>query len=107
MKIQSTGNVGSSPHCLTPVIEEIYNDSKQTFGAGKIAAIMNDRGYKTTEKTVTKIMRENGWFCVKSKSKEIYLQNKERKVNVLNQQFNPNSPNEVWVSDVTYFQSGW
>ena len=88
---------------LTPVIEEIYNDSKQTFGAGKIAAIMNDRGYKTTEKTIGKIMRENGWFSVKSRSKEIYLQNKEHKENILKQQFNPNSPNEVWVSDVTYF----
>ncbi len=45
---------------LTPIIEEIYNDSKQTFGAGKIAAIMNDRGYKTTEKTIGRIMRESG-----------------------------------------------
>ena len=35
---------------LTPVVEEIYNESNQTFGSGKIAAIMNDRGYKTTEK---------------------------------------------------------
>ena len=84
---------------LTSVVEEIYNDSKQTFGAGKIAAIMNDRGYKTTEKTIGKIMRENGWFSVKSRSKEIYLQNKERKENILKQQFNPNSPNEVWVSE--------
>lgn len=45
---------------LTPVVEKIYNESKQTFGSGKIAAIMNDRGYKTTEKTVAKILHENG-----------------------------------------------
>lgn len=43
---------------LTPVVEEIFNDSKQTFGSGKIAAIMNDRGYGTTEKTVAKIMQQ-------------------------------------------------
>lgn len=30
---------------LTPVIEQIYNDSKQIYGAGNIHAIMNDRGY--------------------------------------------------------------
>ena len=89
---------------LTPVVEEIYNESKQIFGAGKIAAIMNDRGYKTTEKTVAKIMHQNGWFSIKSSSKTIYFQNRERKENILNQQFNPDFPNEVWVSDVTYFK---
>ena len=89
---------------LTPVVEEIYNESKQTFGSGKIAAIMNDRGYKTTEKTVAKILHENGWFSIKSCAKTIYLQNKARKENILKQQFNPKSPNEVWVSDVTYFK---
>ena len=89
---------------LTPVIEEIYNESKQTFGSGKIAAIMNDRGYRTTEKTVAKIMHENGWFSIKTSSKTIYLQNQERRQNILNQQFNPKFPNEVWVSDVTYFK---
>ena len=70
---------------LTPVVEKIYNESKQTFGSGKIAAIMNDRGYKTTEKTVAKILHENGWFSInhvqrlyifKTKhEKKIYLNN--------------------------------
>lgn len=89
---------------LTPVVEKIYNESKQTFGSGKIAAIMNDRGYKTTEKTVAKILHENGWFSIKSCAKTICLQNKARKENILKQQFNPKSPNEVWASDVTYFK---
>lgn len=89
---------------LTPVVEEIFNDSKQTFGSGKIAAIMNDRGYGTTEKTVAKIMHSNGWFSVRSSAKTLYLQNQERKENILNQQFNPEAPNKVWVSDVTYFK---
>lgn len=89
---------------LTPVVEEIYNENKQIFGAGKIAAIMNEKGYRTTEKTVAKIMRQNGWFSIKSSSKTIYFQNKERKENILNQQFNPEHPNEIWVSDVTYFK---
>lgn len=89
---------------LTPVIEEIFNNSRQTFGAGKITAIMNDSGHHTSERTVAKIMHENGWFSIKSSAKKLYLQFKERKENILNQQFNPQHPNEVWVNDVTYFK---
>ena len=89
---------------LTPIVEKIFNDSKQTFGAGKITAIMHYQGYKTTEKTIAKIMHSNGWFSIKSSAKTIYLQNLQRKENILNQQFNPKAPNEVWVSDITYFK---
>ena len=89
---------------LTPVVEEIYNKSKQIYGAGKIAAIMNDRGYHTTYHTVSKIMHENNWFSIRSCAKTLYLQNKVRRENILNQQFNPERPNEVWVSDITYFR---
>lgn len=89
---------------LTPIVEKIFNDSKQTFGAGKITAIMNYQGYKTTEKTIAKIMHSNGWFSIKSSAKTIYQQNLQRKENILNQQFKPKAPNEVWVSDITYFK---
>ena len=89
---------------LTPVIEEIYNNSKQIYGAGKITAIMNDRGYHTTYHTVASIMHENDWFSIRSCAKTLYLQNKARRENILNQEFNPARPNEVWVSDVTYFK---
>ena len=89
---------------LTPIVEKIFNDSKQTFGAGKITAIMNYQGYKTTEKTIAKIMHSNGWFSIKSSAKTIYQQNLQRKENILNQKFKPKTPNEVWVSDITYFK---
>lgn len=89
---------------LTPVIEQIYNDSKQIYGVGKIHAIMNDRGYHVSYATVASIMHENDWFSIRTSAKTLYLQNKERRENILNQEFNPKKPNEVWVSDVTYFK---
>ncbi len=49
-------------------------------------------------------MHDNGWFSVKSGAKTMYLQHQQRKQNILNQQFNPKAPNEVWISDVTYFK---
>lgn len=89
---------------LTSVVEKIYNDSRQIYGAGKITAIMNDRGYHVAYATVASIMHENDWFSIRSSAKTLYLQNRARRENILNQEFNPHRPNEVWVSDVTYFK---
>lgn len=63
---------------LTSIIEQIYNDSKQIYGASKIHAIMNDRGYHVSYSTVASIMHENDWFSIRTSAKTLYLQNKER-----------------------------
>lgn len=89
---------------LTPIIEKIFNDSKQVYGSSKILAILKDRGYVVGRNTVADIMHENGWFSISSGAKKLYYMNLERKQNLLNQQFNVSRPNEVWVSDVTYFK---
>ena len=89
---------------LTPVIEKIFNDSKQIYGASKIHAILKDRGYIVGQNTVADIMHENGWFCIGHGAKKLYYINLERKEDLLKQQFAVTRPNEVWVSDVTYFK---
>lgn len=88
---------------LKPVIEEIYNESNQIYGPGKIAAVMHDRGYKIAPNTIARIMHENGWFSIRGGAKTLYEMNQRRKENILNQQFTTTRPNEVWVSDVTYY----
>ncbi len=88
---------------LNPVIEEIYNNSNQNFGAGKVTAILRDRGYKVSERLVADIMHTNGWFSLRSNAKALYKLSQKRKENVLKQNFTASKPNEVWVSDVTYF----
>ena len=88
---------------LTPVIEKIFNDSNQVFGAGKITGVMKARGYKISESTVAKIMHENGWFSIRRSAKTLYLQEQQRKQNILNQEFHATRPNEIWISDITYF----
>ena len=88
---------------LKPIIEEIYQNSNQTFGAGKIAAVIRDRGITVTERLVSEIMHTNGWFSVKTNAKVLYEYSERRKENILKQNFNAERPNQIWVSDVTYF----
>lgn len=90
---------------LTVAIEEIFHDNKQIFGSKKITPILREKGYNVSPLMVTEIMHKNGWFSIRGSAKKNYLQNLERKKkNILNQNFNTSHPNEVWVSDVTYFK---
>lgn len=89
---------------LKPIIEKIFDDSKQIYGASKIHAILKDRGYIVGQNTVADIMHENGWFCIGHGAKKLYYMNLERKEDLLKQQFTVTRPNEVWVSDITYFK---
>ena len=87
---------------MPPIIEEIYHESNQIYGAGKIAAIMRERGIAISKGTVASIMHENNLFSIRGSAKALYYRNKERKENILKQNFAVSSSNEVWVSDITY-----
>ena len=85
------------------VIQRIYDDSHQIFGSAKIAAVMKEQGYKISPETVREIMRDMGLISIRQDAKDMYDKEKRRFKNYLNQQFHTTRPNEVWVSDVTYF----
>ena len=88
---------------LTPIIEEIFHSSNQTYGAARVHAVLKDRGYQISQTTVAKIMQTNGWFSVRGGAKKLHEATKSRKENILNQEFTVAAPNEVWVSDVTEY----
>lgn len=68
---------------MTPIIEEIYNASNHTYGPGKTAAVMRDRGFHITEHYVADIMHSNGWFSLRPNAKRLYLANMEQKEKTL------------------------
>lgn len=88
---------------MTPIIEQIFHENNEIFGSSKIHAILKDRGYAISESTVAKIMHNNGLFSIRGCAKTLHKQQQERKINILQQQFQVSRPNEVWVSDVTLF----
>lgn len=84
-------------------IQEIYDESNQIFGAGKIAAVMKEEGCQVSQEMVRKLMREMGLLNICQDAKKVYEKERLSIKNHLNQQFDVTKPNEVWVSDVTYF----
>lgn len=86
-------------------IKEIYDQSHQNYGAPKIREILNQNGEIIAEKTVGNYMREMG---IKAQYIKPYTVTtidsnfSEELVNILNEDFNPEEPNAVWCSDITY-----
>ena len=88
-------------------IKRVYDESNQVFGAGKITAVLRERGYNTCEETVWRLMKDMGLVSIRQRAKALYEQEKRRvPKNVLNQQFTVKRPNSVWVSDVTCYKFG-
>lgn len=85
-------------------IQEIYHKSNQIFGAEKIANIIRSEGTKISVKMVRELMKEMGLASIRQTAKKLYEDERQKYKNIVNQQFDTNKPNEVWVSDVTYFK---
>lgn len=85
-------------------IQETYYENRQIFGADKIAAIMKNEGIVVSTEMVRKLMREMGIGSVRQSAKKLYENESKKHKNYVNQQFDTHAPNEVWVSDVTYFK---
>ena len=86
-------------------ILEIYHDSHQNYGAPKITACLRMEGEVIAEKTVGKYMKE---LVIKAQYIKPYTVttidsdfSSELK-NILNEEFNPETPDAVWCSDITY-----
>ncbi len=54
---------------------------------------------------VRELMRDMGLISIRQESKDYYEKESLKYKNHLNQNFDTNAPNEVWVSDITYFKS--
>ena len=86
-------------------ILKIYEDSHQNYGAPKITRELWKGGEKIAQKTVANYMRQMG---IKAQWVKPYIQttvNSDFSTelhNILNEQFNPDQPDAVWVSDITY-----
>lgn len=98
---------------LLAAIRQIHAEVKGRYGSPRMAVELNDRGFPCSENLVAKLMRDN----------DIRARGPRRFVpattdsghglpvaeNVLDRDFNPAGPNQVWTTDITYIptREGW
>lgn len=92
-------------YALEKEIRKIYETSHQNYGAPKITKELRKHGEVISERTVGKYMKGMGikaqwvkpWITTTRDSdfsRELH--------NILDEKFNPDRPNAVWCTDITY-----
>ena len=89
---------------LKKEILDIYHDTSEVYGARKMAAALRQKNITVSVHLVRELMAEMGLINIRVYSN--YLYNKEfgKYKNFLNQNFESDAPNQIWVSDVTLFK---
>ena len=86
-------------------VQQIFDDSQQRFGAEKIRTILAQNGMKVSTKRISAIMQELDLRSIRSDAKKQYKKRQQyAKRNLLEREFTAERPNQIWVSDITYFR---
>lgn len=86
-------------------IQDIYDASRQNYGAPKITVELRKTGEVISERTVGTYMRQMGIRAQWSKPWTITTKDSDFSTelqNILDEQFDPDRPNAVWCPDITY-----
>lgn len=93
-------------------ILEIFEESNQTYGSPRVYEQLRREGFRCSQRTVEELMRQNE-IAPRRKRKFVATTDSKHNLpiapNVLDRQFEVNTPDEVWVSDITYIDTnqGW
>jgi transposase InsO family protein len=94
-------------------VEQIFKDSRQTYGSPRIERALREQGVRTSRKRVSRLMRTRGLRSVRARKRRQSLTKAGQQAyivpNLLAQDFTATRRNEKWVTDTTYIptREGW
>ena len=97
---------------MLALIQSIHAELKGIYGSPRMVRELRDRGFPASKERVERLMREND---IRARHKRRYKVTTDSKhnlpiaPNLLDRNFNPAAPNQVWTSDITYLwtDEGW
>ena len=90
---------------LMRLVQQVFDDSSQRFGAEKIRVTLAGSGVRVSTKRIAAIMQELGLQSIRPDAKKQYKKQQQyKKQNLLERQFTADQPNQICVSDITYFK---
>lgn len=94
---------------IVEAIKEIFESSRGRYGSPRVHQELLRRGFSVCVNTVAKLMRQQDLHALrKRKFRKTTDSNHDNPIapNRLDRKFSVNAPNEVWVTDITYVQTG-
>ncbi len=94
---------------LAEKIKTIHKKSRKTYGSPRIHRRLMAEGFRCSRGRVARLMRRHD---IRAKSKRKFVVTTDSKhnfpvaENLLDRQFDVESPNQAWVSDITYIPTG-
>lgn len=97
---------------LTAMIEVIHEESRSTYGAPRVNAMLARQGEHVSVKRVARLMREaglTGLFKKRRGKTTISVPGIRTAPDLVKRDFFAAAPNELWVADMTYVRTweGW
>ena len=97
---------------MLTLIQAIHVEFKGAYGSPRMVRELRLRGFPASKERVERLMQENG---IKAKHKRRFKVTTDSKhnlpiaPNLLDRNFTPDAPNQVWTSDITYLwtDEGW
>jgi len=97
---------------LLALIRSIHAQYKGAYGSPRIVDELRDMGFPAGKERVARLMRENG---IRARHKRRFKATTDSKhtlpvaANLLDRNFTPATPNQVWTADMTYVwtNEGW
>lgn len=97
---------------LLALIRAIHEELKGAYGSPRMTQELRARGFPASRERVERLMRENGIRARHKRHFKVTTDSKHRlpvAPNVLDRDFAPSPPNQVWTADMTYIwtDEGW
>lgn len=104
--------ISAEEFALRAKAKQLFKESRESLGSRELMRVLNKEGFVVGRHKVRSIMRKHGMKVTQRVAYRITTQRNmadKAAPNLVNMEFNPSAPNQVWAGDITYLKTaeGW